>query len=143
MKKYDVGCLIKLISDRMRAQGDSDLRQYDLTFSQVRILSYLHRYGPEVTQKEIETYLDVSHPTVVGLVSRLEKNGFVECHTDSRDRRNKRIRLAQKAYETKEKVDGKRRQNEQMMTAGLSDEERQELVRLLRKVYSNYEGGAL
>ena len=49
MKKNDVGYLIKLISDKMRAQGDADLKEYDLTYSQVRILSYLHRYGPEGT----------------------------------------------------------------------------------------------
>ena len=139
MKKDDVGYLIKLISDKMRAQGDSDLREYDLTFSQVRILGYLHRYGPEATQKEIETWLDVAHPTVVGLVSRLEKNVFVECYTDSKDRRNKLVRLTPKAHEIKEKVDQKRKQNEEQLSSGFSQEEQQELVRLLKKVYLNIE----
>ncbi len=139
MKKSDIGCLIKLISDRMRTLGDADLKQYDLTFSQVRILSYLHRYGPEATQKDIESYLDVAHPTVVGLVSRLEKNGFVECHTDARDRRNKMVRLTPKADEIKSKVDEKKKQNEQQMAKGLSGEELEELVRLLKQVYSNIE----
>ncbi|MGN0306069.1 MAG: MarR family winged helix-turn-helix transcriptional regulator [Lachnospiraceae bacterium] len=139
MKKDDVGYLIKLISDKMRAQGDSDLREYDLTFSQVRILGYLHRYGPEATQKELETWLDVAHPTVVGLVSRLEKNGFVECCMDSKDRRNKMVRLTPKAHEIKEKVDQKRKQNEEQLSAGFTEQERQQLIHLLKRVYLNIE----
>ena len=139
MKKDDIGYLIKLISDRMRAQGDADLKQYDLTFSQVRILSFLHRYGPEAPQKEIEAWLDVAHPTVVGLVSRLERNGFVECHPDLQDRRNKLVRLTPKSYEIKEQVDERKRQNELQMAAGLSPEEQQKLILLLKQVYSNLE----
>lgn len=139
MKKNDVGYLIKLISDKMRAQGDADLKEYDLTYSQVRILSYLHRYGPESTQKEIEGYLDVAHPTVVGLVSRLERNGFVECYPDPSDRRNKLVRLTLKANEIKNKVDEKRRQYEEQMAKGFSQEEQKELIRLLKQVYSNIE----
>lgn len=139
MKKSDVGYLIKLISDKMRAQGDADLKEYDLTFSQVRILSYLHRYGPEATQKDIESYLDVAHPTVVGLVSRLEKNGFVECHPDISDRRNKVVRLTPRAEEIRGKVEAKRHQNEQQMLKEFTKEEQEELIRLLKRLYSNIE----
>ncbi|MBQ9990373.1 MAG: MarR family transcriptional regulator [Lachnospiraceae bacterium] len=139
MKKDDIGYLIKLISDRMRTQGDAELKQYDLTFSQVRILSYLHRYGPKATQKEIEAWLDVAHPTVVGLVSRLEKNGFVECYPDPQDRRNKLVGLTPKSYEIKERVDEKKQQNELQMAAGLLPEEQQELIHLLKRVYANLE----
>ncbi len=137
MENNDVGYLIKLISDKMRAQGDAVLKECDLTFSQARILSYLHRYGPESTQKEIESYLDVAHPTVVGLVSRLEKNGFVECHHDPSDRRNKLVHLTPKAHEIKSKVDEKRKENEKQMSKGFSEEEQEELIRLLKQVYSN------
>ncbi|MGN0308256.1 MAG: MarR family winged helix-turn-helix transcriptional regulator [Lachnospiraceae bacterium] len=139
MKKSDVGYLIKLISDKMRAQGDADLKEYDLTFSQVRILSYLHRYGPEATQKDIESYLDVAHPTVVGLVSRLEKNGFVECHPDISDRRNKVVRLTPRAEEIRGKVDAKKHQNERQMLKEFTKEEEEELLRLLKRLYSNIE----
>lgn len=139
MKKNDVGYLIKLISDKMCAQGDAALKEYDLTFSQVRILAYLHRYGPQCTQKEIEGFLDVAHPTVVGLVSRLEKNGFVECHPDLADRRNKLVSLTPRAHEIKNKVEEKKRMKEQQMAAGLSGEEQEELIRLLKRVYSNIE----
>ena len=134
-----MGYLIKLISDKMRAQGDADLKEYDLTFSQVRILSYLHRYGPEATQKDIESYLDVAHPTVVGLVSRLEKNGFVECHQDISDRRNKVVRLTPRAEEIRGKVEAKRHQNEQQMLKEFTKEEQEELIRLLKRLYSNIE----
>lgn len=143
MKKEDIGCLIKLISDRMRAQWDADLKAYDLTFSQVRILHYLHQSKAEASQKEICQHLDATHPTVIGLVSRLEKNGFVECYVDPSDRRNKMVRLTPKADAFREQVEKKRQQNHERMTAGLSQEEVEELLFLLNKVWMNYEGGII
>ena len=68
-----------------------------------------------------------------------EKNGFVECYPDPSDRRNKLVRLTLKANEIKNKVDEKRRQYEEQMAKGFSQEEQKELIRLLKQVYSNIE----
>ena len=85
----DLGYLIKQISDKMRANADAVFRKHGLTYSQVHVLSFVQACGGSATQKEIEIYLDVSHPTIVGLVSRLEKSGFVTSHVDENNRRNK------------------------------------------------------
>ena len=70
----DLGYLIKQISDKMRANADAVFRKHGLTYSQVHVLSFVQACGGSATQKESEIYLDVSHPTIVGLVSRLEKS---------------------------------------------------------------------
>ena len=85
----DLGYLIKQISDKMRANADAVFRKHGLTYSQVHVLSFVQACGGSATQKEIEIYLDVSHPTIVGLVSRLEKSGFVTSHVDENNRETK------------------------------------------------------
>ena len=66
----------------MKALGDNDLKTQDLTFSQAQVLVVIERNGGTIAQKEIEKILDVSHPTIVGLVNRLHEKGFVECEVD-------------------------------------------------------------
>ena len=66
--KNDVGYLIKRINDKLAVRADAELKQYHLTMSQGRVFLYLSSRGGQATQKEIETFLGVAHPTVVGIV---------------------------------------------------------------------------
>ena len=96
MQKRDVGYLIKNISDKLKVKADAELKQYNLTLTQSRVFAYLGRRGGQATQKEIEVFLEVSHPTVVGIVSRMEQNGYVTSWP-SEDGRNKNVKLTSQA----------------------------------------------
>ena len=137
MKHDDIGFLIKQISDRMKAHADADMKSSDLTLSQFYVLGYLARHDKEASQKEIEEFLGVSHPTVVGLIGRLDRKGFVESYVDSKDRRVKRIRMTQKAIELGEHMRRERVRSEQRIRAKMTEAEARELVRLLRIVLDN------
>ena len=79
----DTGVYFKLINDKLRTKADADLRAHGLTMTQSRVLRFLSDSGGEATQKEIEDFLSVSHPTVVGIVSRLrEQITEAKIHTD-------------------------------------------------------------
>lgn len=139
MSQYGIGYLIKTISERMKAIGDQDLREEDLTYSQARVLGVLERAGGTLAQKEIERIIGVAHPTVTGLISRLTEKGFVECETDSSDRRNKIVRLTPKAEALGKVMRKKRHQAEDALLAGLSEEEILKLQDLLGHLYNNIE----
>ena len=94
--KNDVGYLIKRIHDKLAVRADAELKQYHLTMSQGRVFLYLSSRGGQATQKEIETFLGVAHPTVVGLVSRMEQSGYVTCWP-CEDGRNKNVKLTAQA----------------------------------------------
>ena len=64
--KNDVGYLIKRINDKLAARADAELKQFNLTMSQCRVFLYLSSRDGQATQKEIETFLDVAHPTGLG-----------------------------------------------------------------------------
>lgn len=133
----DIIYLIKTISDKTGAAADADLRRHGLTFSQLRVLGFLHSQGGSTSQREIQRHLEVSHPTAVGLVSRLEKNGFVRCYTDRADRRNKIVRMEEKAVMLGDELEADRQRSAEQQLKGMSDEEKTELFRLLNVIASN------
>lgn len=133
----DTGAYFKLINDKLRTKADADLKTHGLTMTQSRVLRFLSDSGGEATQKEIEDFLSVSHPTVVGIVSRLEQNGFITFHPDSADKRNKVVVLTPKAVHVhKEMTEIIRRQDEKLF-ASLSDSQMKELHFLLQTIYEN------
>ncbi len=139
MEEAEIGTLIKKINDKMRTQADAVFRNYDLTFSQVRVLHFVREAGGSATQKEIGQHLCCSHPTVVGLVSRLEKNGFLETLKDETDRRNKLVRLTKKAVQTEKSLKARKEAIDARLTENLSEQEREELLWLLKLLYSGME----
>lgn len=133
MLKNDVGYLIKSINDKLKVRADAELKKYHLTMSQSRVLVYLRSRGGQATQKEIETFLDVAHPTVVGLVSRMEQNGYVTCWP-CEDGRNKYVKLTPQAEAIDKDMQENMHANEEMLLAPLSPEKRERLRDLLLTV---------
>ena len=133
MLKNDVGYLIKSINDKLKVRADTELKKYHLTMSQSRVLVYLRSRGGQATQKEIETFLDVAHPTVVGLVSRMEQNGYVTCWP-CEDGRNKYVKLTPQAEVIDKDMQENMHVNEEMLLAPLSPEDRERLRDLLLTV---------
>ncbi len=133
MLKNDVGYLIKSINDKLKVRADAELKQYHLTMSQSRVLVYLRSRGGQATQKEIETFLDVAHPTVVGLVSRMEQNGYVTCWP-CEDGRNKYVKLTPQAEAIDKDMQENMHANEEMLLAPLSPGDRERLRDLLLTV---------
>ena len=133
MLKNDVGYLIKSINDKLKVRADAELKQYHLTMSQSRVLVYLRSRGGQATQKEIETLLDVAHPTIVGLVSRMEQNGYVTCWP-CEDGRNKYVKLTPQAEAIDKDMQENMQASEEMLLAPLSPEDRERLRGLLLTV---------
>ena len=78
MKKKSIGGMIKYISDKVRQKADNNLKNHNVTLSQVRVLNFLWRENCSCSQNQIEDFLKVSHPTVVWLVSRMEQSGYIK-----------------------------------------------------------------
>lgn len=128
---------MKQITDKIKAAADADLKNRNLTLSQVRVLEYISSKGGSVTQKSIEEYLDVSHPTVVGIVARLEKNGYLICYSDKTDRRNKIVAMTERSARVIHEVQRKIAAQEEKLLQGLSVEEIEQLQRLLNTILKN------
>ena len=133
----ELGPLLKQINERMQAAADEGMAKCDLTLAQARVLGFLDYSGGQATQKDIEVHLAVSHPTVVGIVSRMEKKGFITSHPDSADRRNKIVCLTQKAIEISDQIKAGIANAEAWLLRGFTDDEKALLKCLLERLLSN------
>lgn len=132
-----IGYLIKSINDRIKLKADNDLKSHNLTLAQSRVLIFLLNLGGQATQKEIEDFLEVSHPTVVGIVSRMEKNGFLSCCSDPHDRRNKLVSLTDHAVLIGRDMDSVIEDMERKMLHPLTEEQVKQLTAMLETIYGN------
>ena len=136
-EKRKTGYLIKTVSDILGREANFMLKEQDLTWAQSRLIGFLTRNGGERTQKEIENFLEVSHPTVVGIVSRMEQNGFVTCRTDQTDRRNKIVSLTEKSMDAGRTMWDMLKRQDEIMFSGFTAEERDRLDEYLLRIYDN------
>lgn len=139
MPKKDIGYLIKNINDKLKVKADADLKRYNLTLTQSRVFAFLNSKGGQSTQKEIELFLEVSHPTVVGIVSRMEQNGYVTSRIDGNDKRNKIVKLTEQAEALGMDMEHSILANERKMLASLSNDDIERLREMLLVIYKNLE----
>lgn len=135
MSPKDVGYLIKTINDKLKVRADADLKRYNLTLTQSRVFAFLNNNGGQATQKEIEVFLEVSHPTVVGIVSRMEQNGYLTSWMDPNDKRNKIVKLTEKADAVGKDMEQSVQENEKNLLRSLSEEDVAHLRKMLLAIY--------
>ena len=100
-----LGHRVRILSQAIRQAIDRKLCDLDLTGQQSFIIRYLsERQGEVVYPKDIERRFNLTHPTVSGLLQRLESKGFLTCEPDPDDRRYKRIVLTEKAAECQKEI---------------------------------------
>ena len=103
------------------------------------MLTFLARQDGQATQKEIEIFLEVSHPTIVGIISRMEQNGHLICWVDKKDKRNKIVALTEQAKALSDEMEQRISATERRLLASLSEEEIEKLKQMLLTIYNNLE----
>lgn len=114
------------------------LAQMDLTASQGRIMGYLaHHTAHPPCARDIEDHFHLSHPSVSGTLSRLEKKGFIEFRPDEHDRRCKRIHILPKGIACHEKIEQTIAAIEQQVVSDFTPEERALFSQYLERAIQN------
>ena len=117
------------------------LEAMELTAAQGHIMGYLaHRKMPPCP-RDIESAFHLSHPTVSGILSRLEQKGFIELRTDPDDRRCKRIYVLSKGKQCHELMHETILSNEQRLVQDFSPEEQAQFTAFLQRAITNMGGG--
>ena len=116
------------------------LEQMELTAAQGHIMGFLARSKTPPCPRDIEEEFHLSHPTVSGLLARLEKKGFIEFFPDDNDRRCKRIRLQSKGQQCLEIMHHTIAENEHVMVQGFTEEEQELFFSFLNRAIHNMGG---
>lgn len=113
------------------------LEKMDLTAAQGRMMAFIFHQGQPMCPKDLEAELHLSHPTVSGLLSRLEQKGFVQMQTDPEDRRSKRIVISEKGIACHERMRSVIQENESRIVRGFTPEEREQFASFLQRAIDN------
>jgi DNA-binding MarR family transcriptional regulator len=113
-------------------KANERLKAHGLFQSQWAILLSLKRFGP-MTQTDLWRYLNVEAPTVTRTLSKLEEKGWVIRRLGT-DKRERIVYLTDKAREQLPSIEATIRAHEEEMLRGLTDEEQEQFLILLKKV---------
>ena len=137
-RSQHIGPKIKALSTAMAQELNRSTAELGLTSSQAFFLGYLvHHRDQPIYPRDFEREFDFSHPTVSGVLRRLESKGFVTFQPGEKDRRCKQVLLTEKAMECHAAIGRRLMQTEQKALTGLSDAEVAELHRLLGVIMKN------
>jgi len=116
------------------------LAQMDLTSAQGHIMGFLAHHDTPPCARDIEEAFHLSHPTVSGTLSRMEKKGFIQLRPDDTDRRCKRIHILPKGAQCHAQMETAIRSIEQQVVQDFTPEEQTQFCALLDRAIANMGG---
>lgn len=133
---------VRRISNAILKVRNKRLSDFDITAAQSDIVLFLirnYKDKDEINQLDIQKYLQLSNPTVSGLLNRLEDKGFITRTPSIKDARYNCVLPTAKALEQRAAMLEHMYYCENAMLTGLTESEKDELARLLGKVLENVE----
>ena len=138
--EHHYGHMIRILHWCTDQSMTNALEKMELTSAQGHIMGYLtHREQP-ACPRDVEDAFRLSHPTVSGLLSRLEKKGFIEFRPDEQDRRCTRIHVLPKGRQYRETMHQTIRSNEERLVQNFTEEEKELFAQLLSRAIDNMGG---
>lgn len=127
--------LIKRASLRFDRISNAVLGKYDLTTGQYKVMMYLYANADKgVRTVDLDRYHEMTHQTTIGILKNLEKKGLISYKKNPNDARSRYIVPTELAYEKREELEAAGDRLEVELTEKLTEQERQQLVGLLRKL---------
>ncbi|MBR1602798.1 MAG: MarR family transcriptional regulator [Synergistaceae bacterium] len=116
------------------------LEPHGLTLTQYKVLKFL-LINPQGTirQVDIEEHFYISNPTVTRVLQNLEKKGMIERRSNPNDNRSKVICLTEQAKSMADLLYKLGDELEDRITGNLTQKDKQDLLRLLKKILSRKE----
>ena len=134
------GYYIRVLDNCTNQAMTAALASMELTASQGHIMGFISHRDTPPCARDIEEYFQLSHPTVSGLLSRLEQKGFIEFRPDGQDKRCKRIYLLPKGRELHETMHQTILFTEEKLVQDFTEEEKAQFAVLLQRAIHNLGG---
>jgi MarR family transcriptional regulator for hemolysin len=121
---------------------NAELEPTGITYRQCQVLGWLALEG-ELSQTELADKMRIEPPTLVGILDRMEREGWITRQGDPDDRRKKMIHVCSKAKPVWDKIVRCAKRVRSRAGRGLSPTEQRTLKRLLAKVRENLDAEVL
>ena len=137
-KSKRFGHQIKLLSNAFEQAINKNCELSGLTGAQAFMMGYVVNH-PEtpIYAKTLEQEFHLKHPTVCGILQRLESKGLIKAETCTNDRRMRFVTITEKGLAIHRAMRENMRRNDRVISKGLCDAEMEQLNALLTRVLNN------
>ena len=122
-----------------RLKLDERLKPMGLSQAKWRTLLHLSLAGDALTQAEIAERLGIEEPSLVTLLHRLEKEGWVVRRGSPHDRRCKMVRLGQRAQDVISQISAEAEKLRHELLENISAADLRTCMRVLTQIYEKAE----
>ncbi|NIH80407.1 MarR family winged helix-turn-helix transcriptional regulator [Amycolatopsis viridis] len=133
-----VGYALARATRAHRAVLHRRMAQLGLHLGQELLIVDIH-HNPGTTQAELVQRLGFEQPTIAKALTRMERTGFIQRTADPGDRRVTRLQLTERGEAVVAAVTAAWAEADAQATAGLTDEEAEQLIRLLATISHSLE----
>jgi len=135
--KNSIGLILRTADKSLEQALDSEIKQrFNLTGGQWKVIMILAlREG--ISQKEVADLLSVEGPTLVPIIDKMEKDGFLTRKLNPNDRRINSIFLTKKSLELVEKIINTILDFRSIITKGVSKQDIDSARKVLLKMTQN------
>ena len=137
--EQSIGYWLTLATQSFHRAVSDEVAPHGITYRQSQVLAWLVLEG-ELSQAELANKMMVEPPTLVGILDRMERDGWITRNSCPADRRKKMIRATTAAEPVWEKIAEGGRRVRASATAGLTEQEVETLKQLLDRVNRNLDG---
>lgn len=137
----DIGDIDQIVGFHIRLAHGAVYRHFtetfadlDLTQKQVSALWLIDDH-PDIAQADIGRRLQMDRATVMAIINRLQKRGFVERGASTGDRRRQTLHLTPAGHEALIKARASVLEHEAWLKARFNERELAQFVKLLRRIH--------
>ncbi len=134
--RRNLGFLLKDVSRVYTRRFEERAHALSLTLPQCKALAYLAN-NEGVSQKRLAELTEIDPMSLVRILDRMEADGWVQRRSDPEDRRARSLAVTEKARPLVARIWSLAGETRAEALAGLTTEERTQLVELLERVHKN------
>ena len=145
-KEGNVGYKLRLLHNQLHKRMEYQKEQNefdsgDLTRMQRFTIGFLYHHNDrDVYQKDLEVEFAISRATASNMLAVMERKGLIKRESVEHDARLKKLVLMENAQKMYRQIEQDMKQTEELLTAGMSEVDKQQLHRYLDIMIQNMVG---
>jgi DNA-binding MarR family transcriptional regulator len=133
----DIAYWIKVVNDSVETYANRNLKKVGITLSQAKMMAFINdRKKQNTSQRDLEAFFKVTHPTIIGLLNRLKLKGYIRKEYNDDDRR-KYVFLTDEGKKVVKDLAALQKKTEAAVLKDFAEKDVEKLLSFMEKMFTN------
>lgn len=133
----DIAYWAKVVNDSLETLANRNLKKIGITLSQAKVMAFINdRKKQNTSQRDLEAFFKVTHPTIIGLLNRLKLKGYIRKEYNDDDRR-KYVFLTDEGKKIVKELSSLQKKTEAVILKDFAEKDVEKLLSFMEKIYAN------